>query len=117
MVNRGDSSLVRWRSKHLSASNTDVPRSPGVYVIGHRDSFHGLDLKRRYVYVGESIDLHRRLDEHLPDTEDNPDLRTYLRKNYTALMCWYVPTEASRRKAIQNDLIFEIKPRFNTIGL
>ena len=109
MLNLGDSSLRRWRSKHLSASNTGVPESPGVYVIGHRDAFHGLDLKRLYVYVGESKDLHRRLDEHLPDTEENADLRAYLRQNYTDLICWYLPTEASGRIAIQNDLIYKIK--------
>lgn len=108
---------LRWRAKHLSASNSGVPKSPGVYVIGHRDSLHGLDLERCYVYVGESKDLHRRLGEHLPDTEDNPELKTYLRKNYTALMCWYRPTDATQRVEIQNDLISRIKPRFNTIGV
>ena len=116
MVHSGDSSLLRWRSKHLSESNTGVPESPGVYVLGHCSALHGLDLERAYVYVGESMDLSRRLDEHLPDTEQNADLRAYLRKNYADLMCWYVPTKASQRKAIQDDLIRTIQPQFNTIG-
>ena len=116
MVDLGDFSLLRWRHKHLSESNTGVPESPGVYVIGHRDSLHGLDLQRVYVYVGETKDLYRRLDEHLPDTEQNAALRAYLRKNYTALTCWYVPTDASQRKPIQDDLIRKLQPQFNTIG-
>ena len=118
MVNLGTPPLpLRWRHKHVSESNSSVPTSPGVYAIGNRDSLHGLELKRVYVYVGETQNLQRRLDEHLPETEENPGLRAYLRKNYTAAMCWYLPTEASQMKAVQNELIHKIQPQFNTVGL
>ena len=109
-------SSLRWRFKHLSESNSSVPTSPGVYVIGHHGSLHGLELNRVYVYVGETMNLQRRLDEHLPETEENPALKTYLRRNYTTAVCWYTPTDASRRRAIQDDLIRELQPQFNTLG-
>ncbi len=117
MTNSGNPSSLRWRSKHLSESNSSVPATPGVYVIGHCNSFHGLEVKRLYVYVGESKNLRRRLDEHLPLTEENPQLKDFLRNNYSTAVCWYAPTEASQRKVIQDDLIREFQPRFNTLGL
>ena len=107
----------RWRFKHLSESNSGVPKSPGVYAIGHYDSFHGLELKRIYVYVGETKNLQRRLAEHLPDTEQNPSLRNYLRKNYATAACWYLPVNAKKLKAVQDELIRKIQPKFNTLGL
>ena len=110
-------SAIRWRFKYLSEPNSSVPTSPGVYAIGHCFSRHGLELERVYVYVGESKNLQRRLDEHLPDTEENPSLRDYLRKNYAAASCWYLPVEAGRRRQVQDDLIREIQPKFNTLGL
>ena len=58
-------------------------------------------MKRAYVYVGETKNLQRRLDEHLPDTEQNPKLRDFLRNNYTTVACWYLPTEARLLKAVQ----------------
>lgn len=117
MISPGRPTPLRWRFKHLSESNSGVPTSPGVYAIGHYDSLHGLELKRVYVYVGETKNLQRRLDEHLPDTEQNPALRDYLRKNYAAAACWYLPAEANRVRAVQDDLIRELQPQFNTVGL
>ncbi len=117
MANSGKPPALRWRSKHVSDSNSGVPASSGVYVIGHCHSLYGLELSRVYVYVGETMNLRRRLDEHLPQTEENPDLKAYLRINYTIAVCWYAPTEASRRKAVQDELIRELQPRFNTLGL
>ena len=88
-----------------------------MYAIGQLDSLHNLELERVYVYVGETTNLRRRLEEHLPDTEKNPGLRAYLRKNYIYAVCWYAPTEASQARAIQDDLIGKIQPQFNTVGL
>ena len=117
MIDLGGLLPLRWRCKHLSASNSNVPRSPGVYVIGHFDSYHGLEFGRTYVYVGETRNLQRRLDEHLPDTEQNPGLRDYLWGNYSAARCWFAPMDSSRIKGVQDDLIRKIEPRFNAIGV
>ena len=110
-------SSLRWREKHLSESSSSVPASPGVYVIGHNDMLHGIELSRVYVYVGETRDLQRRLSEHLPETEQNLELRKYLRRNYAVALCWYLPVSANQAKEIQDDLIRAIQPEFNTVGL
>jgi len=117
MNNLDGSSPLRWRYKHLSESNSSVPASPGVYIIGHHDSLHGFHLNRVYIYVGETRNLRRRLDEHRPDTEQNPGLRSHLRRNYTTVVCWYAPTDAGRLKTVQDDLIRKLRPEFNTLGL
>ena len=117
MANSDSPSILRWRCKHLSESSSSIPASPGVYVIGCRDSLHGFDFERVFVYVGESRNLRRRLDEHLPDTEQNPGLKAYLRKNYTTAVCWYAPVKASQLRTVQDDLIRKLQPRFNTVGL
>ena len=109
--------VMRWREKRLSASSSTVPDSPGVYAIGHREMYHDLELRRDYVYVGETNNLKRRLGEHLPETEQNPELRVHLRRNYESLICWYVPTEANQTRPVQDELIRMIRPRFNTVGL
>ena len=109
--------IMHWREKRLSASSVIVPDLPGVYAIGHREMYNKLELRREYVYVGETNNLKRRLGEHLPPTEQNPKLKAYLRKHYETLICWYVPTEADQTRKIQDELIRIIRPRFNTIGL
>ena len=112
----GSTSSFRWRSKYLSASNSGVPQVPGVYAIGHIDAYYGLELNRVYVYVGETNNLQRRLCEHLPDTEQNTDLRKYLRHRYATARCWYAPIPGSDIKTIQDDLIRKLRPSFNILG-
>ena len=89
---------------------------PGVYVIGHVDTLHGLDVVREYVYVGETMNLQRRLNEHLPETEQNSKLRDYIRRNFVRAMCWYAPIRTGKTKAIEDDLIRKLQPCFNTVG-
>lgn len=116
MADHGVGSALRWRFKHLSSSNSDVPTTPGVYVIGHCRTLHGLELERKYVYVGETKNLRRRLNEHLPDTEQNIKLRDYIRKNFARAMCWYTPIQSGKTKGIENDLIRELQSCFNVAG-
>ena len=103
-----------WRSKRVSSLNSAVPAAAGVYAIGHSDTLHNLEISRRYVYVGETRNLQRRLDEHLPANEKNPGLREYIGVNYDDAICWFARVDAA--KAIQDDLILRLRPRFNIAG-
>ena len=69
---------MNWRSKRVSSSNSGVPAAAGVYVIGRSDTLHDFEVSRTCVYVGETKDLRRRLNEHLPANETNLGLREYL---------------------------------------
>lgn len=104
---------MNWHSKRLSSSNSGVPAAAGVYVIGHRDTLHDLEVSRTYVYVGESADLRRRLGEHLPRNEENPELRDYIADNYDGAICWYARVPSTETRAIEAELISKLAPRFN----
>ena len=77
---------------------------------------HSFELKRICVYVGETKDLQRRLREHLPETEQNPTLRGYIRRNYTCAICWYASVDGVWAKTVQDDLIQKLQPRCNVQG-
>lgn len=107
---------MKWRSKRLAFSNSTVPAAAGVYVIGRCETLHGFELGRTCVYVGESKNLQRRLNEHLPDNEKNLDLREYLGANYDDVICWFKRVEESETKNVQDELIVRLRPRFNVVG-
>ena len=107
---------MKWRSKRVASSNSTVPTAPGVYAIGRSDTLHDLEISRTYVYVGETKDLQRRLNEHLPANEKNPGLREYIANNYDDAICWFARVDAAETRAVQDDLIFRLRPRFNTAG-
>ena len=96
--------------------NSTVPTAPGDYVIGRNDTLHDLEISRTYVYVAESKDLQRRLDEHQPGNEKNPGLQEYMANNYDDATCWFSRVDAAETRAVQDDLIFRLRPRFNTAG-
>ena len=105
-----------WRSKRVSSSNSTVPAAAGVYVIGHSDTLHDLEISRTYVYVGETKNLQRRLNEHLPANEQNPALREYIGDNYDGAICWFARVHAEETKDVQDELILRLRPRFNIAG-
>ena len=107
---------MRWRFKRVASSNSTVPTAAGVYVIGRRHTLHDFEISRTYVYVGETKDLQRRLNEHLPANEKNPGLREYIGNNYDDAICWFARVDAVETKAIQDELILRLRPRFNTAG-
>ena len=90
--------------------------APGVYVIGHRVALHAFEISRKCVYVGESNNLQRRLSEHLPDNEKNPELRDYIASNYDTAICWFARVDGDKTKAVQDELISRLRPCFNTVG-
>ena len=104
---------MKWHSKRLSSSNSGVPAVAGVYVIGHGDTLHKLELSRTSVYVGETADLWRRLGEHLPHNEENPELRDYIMGNYDHAICCYARVAPTETKTIEADLIRRLVSRFN----
>ena len=105
-----------WRSKRVSSSNSTVPAAAGVYVIGHRGTLHDFEISRACVYVGETKNLQRRLNEHLPGHEKNPGLRKYMGDNYDEAICWFARVTAAETKAVQDDLIRRLRPKYNIEG-
>lgn len=109
---------MRWRCKAATTSLSRVPTTPGIYAYGHdAKKLHGLEAGRMYVYIGESDNLRRRLEQHLPANEQNPGLQKYLSENLSVAKCWYCPMDsvsASLRRKIEAELIQFFTPEFNT---
>ena len=105
---------MKWRSKRVAPSNSTVPTTPGLYAIGRSDTLHKLEISRMYVYVGETEDLQRRLNEHQPGNEKNPRLQEYSANNDDDTICWFARVDAAETRAVQDDLIYRLRPRFNT---
>lgn len=113
-----DLSGLHWRSKRVRTSLSHVPRRPGLYAYGHdnRDCL-GLTAARTYVYIGQTDNLRRRLEQHLPRNEVNIGLRTYLETNSSAARCWFcvLPDSSSAvRRSLEATLIRFFNPKFNT---
>lgn len=109
----------KWHCKHVSSSLSGVSAKPGLYAYGDEEAILGLEVKRKYVYIGETNNLRQRLRQHMPDREQNSDLRRYMSKNIDTLKCWYVywPESAKSRKSAEMELIKKFKPLFNKKGL
>lgn len=112
--------MMHWRSKAVTTSLSKVPSTPGLYAYGHETkSLHGLAGGRLYVYIGESDNLKRRLEQHLPANEQNPRLQQYLRENRSIAKCWYCAMSdipGSERKRLEEELIKFFAPQFNIRG-
>lgn len=100
----------------MASSNSTVPTAPGVYTTGHSDTPHDPEISRTYVHVGKTGDLQRWLNEHLPGDEKNPGLREYIENNHDGAICWFARVDAADAGAVQDDIIYRLRPRFNTAG-
>lgn len=105
---------MRWRQKYLSTTTAGVPDKPGLYAYGTVRTVCGLERSRSIVYVGQTDNLRRRLNQHLPSVERNVNLRKYLRTEDN-ILCWYcfldLPKKEIRR--LEQQMIKNLKPRFN----
>lgn len=99
----------------MSTTTAGVPKGPGLYAYGTVRKVRDLEVGRKIVYVGQTDNLHRRLDQHSPNKERNAQLKAYLRKERD-IMCWYCPLELSKKeiRGLEKEMIESIKPRFNT---
>ena len=88
-----------------------VPNTPGIYIFRDRTG---------YLYVGEAIDLRKRMKQHLSES-DRQSLANYLKANGVkdiSIEVHAFPKDSrakrtSIRRAYESELIASRKPRFN----
>lgn len=105
--------MHKWHEKYIISSCARVPPKPGVYLIGHVRKINGLERSRNYIYIGETNNLKRRLQEHSPIKEPKDELRDYIKKHLGDIKCWYCTLPKAKAKEEQDFLIKELSPRFN----
>lgn len=110
-VAKWNKQVVELDASKIVADDKLVPSKPGVYII--RD-------KTGYLYIGESSNLHTRVNKHL-DESDRKSLAAYLKQKgvqsiTVELHSFDSDSDArlkSMRRAYESDLIRSRKPRFN----
>ena len=78
---------MKWRSRRVAPSNSTLPSTAVVCAICRGDTLQDPEISRTYIYVGETRDLQRRLNEHLRGNDGNPGLRKYNGNNYDDAVC------------------------------
>lgn len=104
-------SVEEFSLKSVEDDPDVIPHQPGIYIF--RDT-------SGYLYIGQSVDLHKRLKEHL-DESSNFSLSKYLsdqsHENVTLeIHAFPVDSRAKEtmvRRAYESELIASRKPKFN----
>lgn len=105
---------MKWRMSSISTPLSQIPEKPGLYAIGHRELVGGLEKGREYVYIGQTKNLRRRLNEHSRLNETKEGLRLYLSENQHRAMCWYtIMVDESEILSIEKMLIRVFDPEYN----
>ena len=107
---------LRWRSKCVKTSLSHVPPKPGLYAFGLERFYCGLEVRRKYVYIGQTDNLKRRLEQHKISRQAKNDLKEFLRNFHNEARCWYCPlnnVSKQQRIKLETLLIKKIKPEFN----
>ena len=103
--------VTEYRADELADDTNVLPESPGIYLF--RDT-------SGYLYIGEAIDLRKRLTQHL-DESDRKALGNYLTQQGSEGIIVEVHTfatgsrikEIGVRRAYESELIRSREPRFN----
>lgn len=101
--------IKTYSIQQMKAKPEEVPAKPGIYIF--RD-------KTGYLYIGQTEDLQKRLQEHL-DESHNLSLASYLKEHEELQVEIHAFDPKSRarevrvRRAYESELIASRKPRFN----
>jgi len=106
-----DRKITTHRADQLAKAPKLVPPAPGIYIF--RDA-------TGYLYIGEAINLQRRLKQHL-DESDRRSLAQYIRTQSNADVMIEIHAfpkdsrakEVAVRRAYESELIASRNPRFN----
>lgn len=85
--------------------------------MGYDETFEGLEAARTYVYIGQSKNLRRRLQEHTVIKETNSGLRAYLQQNQHRTKFWFtteVGNAPNSLNQLEKRLIRRFIPEFNS---
>jgi|GEM_PF-2830274 len=108
---------VNWqRAASLARGADAAPSRSGIYALGRATHTRTLPQLISWVYVGISRDIRRRLKNHLPHAERNPELRKWLNTvlpRDQRLEVWYAPLPLDQARALERYLIQSIPNLLN----
>ncbi len=105
-----------WKLKRFVTSTTQVPPIPGIYVLSQLHTAEGLPTSWNHVYIGQSKNLRRRLDQHTMRTEVRPELHRFMEACHNGLWVWYTTdVDTDTLSDLEIVLIRQLRPRFNRL--
>lgn len=106
---------LAWHSAPFKRARArQIPTIPGVYVIKEVGRVLGLPVAHRIVYVGKSLNLRRRFNEHCdPYSEHNQKL--LVETWASELEFWFAPAPGEEIDGLEQTLIRELSPSANVI--
>jgi excinuclease UvrABC nuclease subunit len=91
-----------------------IPSCPGIYAYGEVERVGGLPVQTRWVYIGQSRNLAKRISVgHDARRESNEALRTWFRKARKDVELWFAPVPLSDLDKVERALIQQVQPDFN----
>ena len=103
-----------WQLKRFVTSTTQVPAISGIYVLSELRTTEGLPISWNHVYIGQSNNLRRRLDQHTMRTEVHAELYRFMEDHHNSLWVWYTTdVEADALNDLEIALIRQLRPSFN----
>ncbi len=88
---------------------SDVPAQSGVYVFAVNAGF-----RRSVIYVGQAKNLQERINQHFSSSEDNFDLKAYVRRYPNELeIYWMMAPYGSTLDSLEYYLFQYYRPTCN----
>jgi excinuclease UvrABC nuclease subunit len=105
-----------WSIVRMSASRQNrVPIIPGVYLVASVHRAHGVPISTKVLYVGQTRNLRRRLQDHLDyGRAHNIGLSRELISG-VPLEFWHKATNENELDKLERKLINELAPIYNKI--
>jgi hypothetical protein len=106
---------THWKQISMHAKLKDrVPATSGLYAILRAPRLHGLPVEWEIAYVGKSLDLRRRFQEHsIPWRESSSTVRSSELYRDPDLEFWYRELPQDRLDHGERELIRRVQPPLN----
>ena len=106
----------KWQNwSSLRSAVLHAPRGAGVYAFGRSEHVLGLPISQEWAYVGRTSNLKRRLLEHTPNNEANPELKAWIMNSGPQIDVWYLQTTPEQSRNLEKKLIRALKPKHNVV--
>ena len=98
----------------IHGKNHNIPTCSGIYAYGEVERVGGLPVGTRWVYIGKSCNLRKRIAAgHDVRRESNESLRTWMKKARKDVELWFAPVPLRELDQVERSLIRQVQPDFN----
>ena len=106
---------LKWNILSTTHGKSDaIPTHSGIYAYAEISRANGLPVCCRWVYIGKSSNLRRRIAKgHDYRYETNLELRDWLKRSKQDVELWFCHVKPEDLETVELQLVSAIKPTFN----